>query len=86
MYFNKQFRQAQSTEEIFRQADFVPSSATIIAKAKILSATYGLAGMDALHAASAIVVGAEELVTFEKPEKPFFRIPATEVRVVSLYG
>jgi predicted nucleic acid-binding protein len=49
------------------------------------SVMYGLAGMDALHAASAIIGGARELLTFEKPEKPFFRIPAPELLVVSLY-
>jgi predicted nucleic acid-binding protein len=41
--------------------------------------------MDALHAACAIVGGADELVTFEKPSKPFFRIPREELAIVSLY-
>lgn len=29
--------------------------------------------------------GANELVTFERPTKPFYRIPASELRIVSLY-
>jgi hypothetical protein len=41
--------------------------------------------MDALHVAAAIIGDADELVTFEKPGKPFFRIPADTLRIVSLY-
>jgi predicted nucleic acid-binding protein len=47
--------------------------------------------MDALHVASAIEGGAEELVTFEKHpllakrRKPFFRIPPEVLRITSLY-
>jgi hypothetical protein len=41
--------------------------------------------MDAFHAGAAIVGGAHELLTFERCEKPFFRIPANELLVISLY-
>lgn len=42
----------------------------------------GLAALDALHVAAAISVGAEELVTTEKPDKPIHR--ATGIKVVSI--
>jgi hypothetical protein len=41
--------------------------------------------MDALHVACAIAADANELLTFEKPSKPFFRIPPNVLRVVSLH-
>ncbi len=42
----------------------------------------GLSALDALHVASAIVLGADELVTTERPTKPIHR--ATGVAVVAL--
>lgn len=42
----------------------------------------GLSALDALHVAAAISVGAEELVTTEKPDKPIHR--ATSIKVVSI--
>jgi predicted nucleic acid-binding protein len=50
-----------------------------------LDANVILNAMDALHVAAAIKGKADELVTFEKPGKPFFRIPADELRIISLY-
>ncbi len=44
---------------------------------------YGLAAMDALHIAAAILVGAEEFITTEKPTKPMYRV--TDIKVVSLF-
>ena len=42
----------------------------------------GLAALDALHVAAAKSLGAEELVTTEKPDKPIHR--ATGIKVVSI--
>jgi predicted nucleic acid-binding protein len=85
MSYNKLLDQVRITEDIFRNADYVPSTAGIIAHAKTLACVYGLSAVDALHVASAIAGHADELVTFEKPEKPFFRVPTEYVRLVSLY-
>jgi predicted nucleic acid-binding protein len=85
MLYNKQLDQMQYTAELFRRAEFIPNSAAIILKAREIASLYGLAAMDALHVASAIVGGADELVTFEKPTKPFFRIPSVVLRITSLY-
>ena len=84
-YYHKVY-QSLFCLEIFRKSTFVISSKEIIAKAEELANEYGLAAMDALHAASAIAGGADELVTFEKPSKPFFRIPRHELAIVSLYA
>jgi predicted nucleic acid-binding protein len=85
MLYNKLYDQVSYTNGIFRNADFVPASDAIIAQAKAIASTYGLAAMDALHVACAIAGGAEEFVTFEKPTKPFFRIPPEVLRITSLY-
>jgi predicted nucleic acid-binding protein len=85
MIYNKQYIQVSYTERIFSRAEFVPASTAIIVQAKAIASTYGLAAMDALHVACAIAGGANELVTFEKPVKPFFRIPPEVLRITSLY-
>jgi predicted nucleic acid-binding protein len=83
--YNKQYDQAAYIDGFFHDAEFVPASAAIIVQAKAIAARYGLAAMDALHVACAIAGGADELVTFEKPVKPFFRIPPEVLRITSLY-
>jgi predicted nucleic acid-binding protein len=85
MIYHKQMEQVQFTEDIFRNALYIHSNDAIVKRAHDLAKTYGLAGMDALHAASAIEGGADELLTFEKPTKPFFRIPESLLKVVSLH-
>jgi len=85
MIYHKQMEQVQFTEDIFRNALYIHSNDAIVKRAHDLAKTYGLAGMDALHAASAIEGGADELLTFEKPTKPFFRIPPEILKVVSLH-
>ncbi len=47
-----------------------------------LACDFGIAAIDALHVAAAISVGAEELITTEKPNKPIHR--ATGITVVSI--
>lgn len=44
---------------------------------------HGLSAMDALHVAGAELIGADELITVEKPTKPIHR--AATVRVTTLY-
>jgi predicted nucleic acid-binding protein len=83
--YNKQSVQAEYIEGLFNVAAFVPADDAIVAKARKIASTYGLAAMDALHVASAIEGGADELITFEKPTKPFFRIPPELLRITSLY-
>ncbi|GHV33377.1 hypothetical protein AGMMS4952_25180 [Spirochaetia bacterium] len=84
-YF-RMFAQEAFCANIFRKSTFIRSTDEIIAKADEIATMYGLAAMDALHAATAIAGGADELITFEKPNKPFFRIPRETLAITSLYG
>lgn len=46
------------------------------------ASTYGLAAVDALHVAAALLIGADEVVTTEKPTKPIHRVAG--IQVISL--
>jgi len=59
-----------------------PDSA-LAGKAYSLAARFGLSAIDALHVAAALSVGADELLTTEKPQKPIHRV--TEIRVTTLH-
>jgi predicted nucleic acid-binding protein len=85
MVYNKLVSQVVYTKALFDHAEYVRSTDTIVTQAETLAEVYGLSAVDALHVASAIAGHADELATFEKPEKPFFRVPAEQVRLVSLY-
>ncbi len=52
--------------------------------ADTLARQYGLSAMDALHVAAASLLGADELVTTERPSKPIYRNRLVEV--VYLYA
>jgi predicted nucleic acid-binding protein len=52
---------------------------TLIDPAFTLAAHHGLNGMDALHAAAALALNADEFVTTERPTSPIFRIPTVRV-------
>jgi predicted nucleic acid-binding protein len=86
MIYNRQDEQAIFARNLFQRSEYVQSSGVIVAKAEKMAEQYGLACVDALHAASAIEGGADELLTFEKPGKPFFRIPPDVLKVVSLHS
>jgi predicted nucleic acid-binding protein len=79
----------QSDEALFYE-DFFSAVVTwtsdedaIVDEAYQIACTYGLAGMDSLHIASAVALGADELVTTEKPTKPMFRVPL--LRIFSIH-
>jgi predicted nucleic acid-binding protein len=85
MDYHHEVVQAAFVDMIFNAAELIRSDEILIDKAKIIARKYGLSAMDALHAAAAIIGNADELVSFEKLTKPIFRIPADELRVISLY-
>lgn len=84
--YNKQRHQTAFIDKIFDRAEMVRSNEAVIERAKSMAVKYGLSAMDALHVASAIEGQADEMVTFEHPNKPFFRISPSEMRIVSLHG
>lgn len=42
----------------------------------------GLAALDALHVAAALAVGADELITTERPGKPIHRVREISIRTI----
>jgi len=54
----------------------------LVQRALVEANRYGLGARDALHVAGALLVGAEELVTLEKPSKPIHRPQG--IRVVAI--
>lgn len=56
----------------------------VVEEAQRRANAHGLGAMDALHVAAAISVGADELVTTEKPGKPMHRVE--DVKVISIQG
>ena len=62
---------------------WVESVDDVVERAYRIATSNGLNGIDALHVAAAVLVGADELVTTEKAGKPIHRV--TDIVVVSLY-
>jgi predicted nucleic acid-binding protein len=83
--YHHQQAQVDFINKIIEHSELIPSSATVINKAMDVASFYGLNGMDALHVASAFIGQADEMVSFEKPSKPFYRIPLSELRLISLH-
>jgi predicted nucleic acid-binding protein len=54
----------------------------VIARAEKEATTKGLGTLDALHVAAALLIGADELVTIEKPRKSIHR--AQSIKVISI--
>ena len=80
--------QRQITEQDFYQTFFdnvkhwANDIVSIVPQAQTIAGKYGIAGMDALHIAAALSIGAEEFITTEKKTKPMFRI--TELKMISI--
>ena len=71
-------------EEFFQNvAHWADSSDQIIQMAYKEATENGLAAMDSLHIAAAILVGATELITIERPEKPIHRTKS--LKVISIW-
>lgn len=81
--YHRKEKEAQFYREYFAAVSHWADDLEIIAThAEILAEKYGIAAMDALHVAAAIILKADEFVTTERPTKPLFHV--TEIRVVSL--
>lgn len=81
--YHRRQEEIEFMEEFFQAAAFqaLPSP-DITTQALELACRYGLHPLDALHAGTAVVWQADELVTLEKPDKPLGRVK--EIKVVSL--
>ena len=82
--FHKRGPEVAFYERFFASVSVWATDLTAISEAALEEAsTYGVEAMDALHVAAAAAVGAQELVTLEKPTRTIHR--ARAVKVVSLY-
>jgi predicted nucleic acid-binding protein len=73
-YFDRKI-EVQFYESYFSEVEFWASDLDqLIDNAYGLACQYGLAAIDALHVAAAFAVGAEELITTEKPTNPMHRV------------
>ncbi|WP_295385546.1 PIN domain-containing protein [uncultured Thiodictyon sp.] len=69
-------------QAILSIAEDVPVTGAVAQHALVLAARHDIAPLDALHLAAAAAGAADEVVTFERPEKPMCR--QTEISVISL--
>jgi len=80
-------REVEFYEEFFKAVTYWPDSIECVVQgAEREACTWGLRAMDALHVAAAASVGAEELVTTEKPTKPLHRVKCIEVVCITPAG
>ncbi len=81
--YHQQHEERAFYESVFERAEYQPWPHELLASAKSLAQSYGLAAMDAIHLATAVAARADEFVSGEKPGKPMFRV--REVNALSLW-
>lgn len=54
----------------------------LLKQALVLASRSGLSALDALHAAAALSLGADEIVTTEKLGRPIHRVPGILIRTL----
>jgi len=81
--YHKQQDEAEFYETFFDAVShWVVDVEQVTQTAYQLAYTYGLAAMDALHVAAALLLKADDLVTTEKLTKPMYRV--TEIQIISI--
>jgi len=83
--FNRRQEQVLIFSTFFNEAPIHAEVSTVVTNLAIeLGSVYDLDPMDALIVSSAIISGADELITMEKPTKPMFRVKS--IKIISLYS
>lgn len=72
--------EANFYRQVFASSELHAWNVDVLQRAYELAKQYGIAAMDAIHAAYAEYAKVDEIVTTEKPGKPMFRVPAPPVR------
>lgn len=80
--YHKQEQEVAFYQEIFDAFEVIEWSAEALCQAEDLARQYGIAAMDAIHLAIAIISGVDEFISAEKPQKPMFRV--SEIAVQSI--
>jgi hypothetical protein len=82
--FHRRHGEASFYEAFFAAVErWAEPDSALAGSAQSLASRFGLAALDALHVAAALSVGADELLTTERLQKPIHRV--TEIRVRSLH-
>ena len=80
----------QDGEVIFYRSYFdlvriwVDADRDLLEEAADVASRFGLAALDALHVTSAMIAGADELVTTERPTRPIHRVSGLSVKTIYL--
>jgi len=81
--FHKRTDESDFYEEFFQSVDtWAPLETGVLGNALRVASVSGLSALDALHVAAALAVGADELITSEKPGKPIHRVRGITVRTI----
>jgi len=83
--FHQRHSEAAFYESYFEAVDlWVGPDRALLEEAGRVATRFGLAALDALHVASAMLAGADELVTSERPTRPIHRVSGLSVRSIHL--
>ena len=80
--FERRQEEVEFYEAIFSQSEELNWCIDTLHRAFDMAQRHGIAAMDAVHVATALDAGVDELVTAEKPTKPMFRV--TELPISSI--
>jgi predicted nucleic acid-binding protein len=80
--YEKRQQEIDFYDTVLDQAEHLKWSIGTLYRAHDLAEKHGIAAMDAIHVATALDAGVDELVTAEKPTKPMFRV--TELPISSI--
>lgn len=82
--FHKRIAEAAFYERFFRRVSrWIDDYAMMVAEAEKFGGQFGLNMGDALHIAAALMAGADEFVTAERPTSPFKNVKG--IKVISIY-
>jgi predicted nucleic acid-binding protein len=81
--FYKQAKESKFYNGFFGNVrHWAPVGEALVQEALEIAFKSGLSALDALHVAAALAVGADELITSEKPTKPIHRVREIAVRTI----
>ena len=79
VYINRQSEAAWYESYFLAAQHSLEVNEAFLKRSYKLACVYGLGGFDALHAATALALKADEFITTEKPTKPIYRVPGLNV-------
>jgi predicted nucleic acid-binding protein len=81
--FHRQEKERAFYEGFFDTVShWAPIGESLVEEALEIASRAGLSALDALHVAAALAVGADELITCEKPGRPVHRVRGITVRTI----